>query len=56
MICEKCGSEMLPTGELLAGFPFMGCPKCGSDETKKKIRQHKEFLSKMEREKQNNDK
>ncbi len=37
MKCKKCGTEMLPTGELLGGFPFVGCPNCGDAETKDKI-------------------
>jgi len=44
MKCEKCGTELEPTGDLLAGFPFMGCPKCGDKETKAKIKSHRRFM------------
>jgi DNA-directed RNA polymerase subunit M/transcription elongation factor TFIIS len=47
MNCEKCGTFMQPTGEFLGGFPFVGCPNCGSEETKQKIQQHYEFMLKF---------
>jgi len=47
MKCEKCGTVMLPTGEMLRGFPFVGCPNCGSEETKQKIHCHSNFIKNL---------
>jgi len=43
MDCEKCGTEMQPVGEFLRGCPFMGCPNCGNEETKVKIKRYTEW-------------